>query len=77
MGLTLRTMLEWLVAISYVVEEVDLIFASKQGCADAVHGSVAPALVVKTTLLIKELEEFGVSLASPEVKVSDLKVAPN
>lgn len=33
------------VLISYVVEEVDLVFARKERCADAVDGCVAPALL--------------------------------
>ena len=34
-------------------------------------------LVVESALLVEEVEELGVRLASPEVEVTDLKVAPD
>jgi hypothetical protein len=34
-------------------------------------------LVVKTTFLVKEVKELRVRFATPEVKVSYLKVTPN
>jgi len=40
----LRTMLEWFMAVSNVVEEMYLLFSSKQSSTDAVHGSVSPTL---------------------------------
>jgi hypothetical protein len=45
--LSLRTMLEWLVSITNVIEELKLVFASKQCGAKAVNGSVSPTLRVE------------------------------
>jgi len=39
-------------------------------------GSIAPTLVIKPTLLVKKVEELCVRLATPEVEVGYLKVAP-
>jgi hypothetical protein len=40
-------------------------------------GEWSAHLIVETTLLVQELEEFAVGFTSPEVQVTDLKVAPN
>jgi len=42
-----------------------------------VHRRITPALVIKSTLFLKVFEEFHVSLATPEVEISDLKIAPD
>ena len=34
-------------------------------------------LVIKTALLIKEIEEFLICPAAPEVQISDFKITPN
>lgn len=34
-------------------------------------------LIIETTFLIEEIEELGISFATPEIKVRDLKVAPD
>ena len=75
--LTLRTMLEWLMSVSNIVEEVDLIFAREEGGADGMNRRVAPSLVVEPALGIEVLEELAVRLAAPEVEVSDLEIAPD
>lgn len=41
----LGTVLEWVVSITDFPEEVDLIFASKEGSSNAVDGCVAPSLL--------------------------------
>ena len=40
-------------------------------------GSITPALIVKATVLVKVIEEFRVSFASPEIKVTNLEVTPD
>jgi len=72
----LRTVLEWVVAVTNFPEEVDLILASKEGSSDAVDRCVAPSLIVEATSFVEEVEVFHIRLTSPEVEVTDFKVAP-
>ena len=69
--------LERLVAVSNVVEPVELPLVRKEGCADRVHGRVAPALIVEAAGVVEELKVLGVRLAAPEAEVSNLKVGPD
>jgi hypothetical protein len=64
-SIALWTMLERLVTVSNVVEKMDLILLGKECSSNTVYGCIAPSLVVKPTLLIEEIEKFGVSFASP------------
>lgn len=34
-------------------------------------------LIVESTLLIEEIEEFGVCFTSPQIQVADLEIAPD
>ena len=44
MGFPLWAMLKWFMAVSYVVEEVDLILPSKEGRANTVNWGISPTL---------------------------------
>lgn len=77
MLLTLRAVLEWLVTVTNITEEVDLILMGKKRCTNTVDGRIAPSLIIKATLAIQVVEKLGVSLATPEVKISDFKVTPD
>jgi len=76
MLLALRTVLEGLVTIANVAEKVDLVLGREEGSTDAVDRCISPTLVVKSALLIEEVEEFAVRLASPEIEIADLEIAP-
>jgi len=64
------------VLIPDLFEEMDLIFAQEEGSGDAVHGCVAPALVVEPSRRVKIVEERGVCGSAPEVHVGDFEVTP-
>jgi hypothetical protein len=74
--LALRTMLERLMPVANVIEEVDLILAREERRADTVYRCVAPAFIVKATLLIEELEVLHVRLGTPEFERANLEVGP-
>jgi len=76
MDIPLGAMHEWVVEVPDLVEEMDLVFARKQCRANAVYGRISPSLIVKSTLLVQKLDKLRVRLASPEIEVTDLKVAP-
>jgi hypothetical protein len=53
--LLLWTMLEWLMPITYIIEEVNLILAGEKRCCNAVDRCITPALQMR--LLIKRTGE--------------------
>jgi hypothetical protein len=64
-NVTLWAVLEGFVTVSYVVEEMNLVFLGEKRSSNAVDGCISPALIVESTLLIEEVEEFGVPFAPP------------
>lgn len=80
-------------SIPNVIEEVNLLLLREQCGSDAMDWCISPTLfqiklrpkackhkahlIIESTLLIEVFEEFGICLASPEVKISNLKVAPD
>lgn len=77
MSISLWAMLERLMSVADVVEEMNLVPLSEKRSPDAVHRCVSPALVVEAALLIQEVEELSVALTAPQIKVANLKVAPD
>jgi len=69
-------MLERLVAVSDVIEEMDLVFARKECRSNTVDRCISPSFVIETTFPIEEVEECGIRFASPQVQVSNLEIAP-
>jgi hypothetical protein len=64
------------VVVGNVVEEVDfLLFQSQTGC-NGVDGSVSPALVEETAILVESLKVIEVSGAAEPVEVTDFEVGP-
>jgi len=72
----LWTMLEWLVSVSYVLEEVYLILFREERSTQTVYWCISPTLIVETAFWVQVFKVFLVCLSSPEIKVSNLKVAP-
>lgn len=71
-----RAMREGDVVVGNVVEEMDLVLLQHKGGSDGVHGSIAPSLIEKSTVLVKALEEIDVCLRTQPIKVADLEVGP-
>ena len=77
MVIALWAALERFVAVANVMEEVQLVLRREERRANRVHGRITPTFIVKPAGTVEVFEELAVSLASPEVKVTDLKVRPN
>lgn len=77
MRVALGTMLERFMAVSNVVEKVNLIFASKECCSDRVDRCVSPSFIVETSGFVEMLKVVHVGLRSPKVEITNLKVGPD
>jgi hypothetical protein len=77
MKVALRTVLERFMSITNLFEEVNLILPGEERSPKAVNRGISPAFVVEATLLVKMFEVLCVSLPTPEVKISDLKITPD
>jgi hypothetical protein len=77
MRVTLRTMLKRLVAISNVVEEVNLILPGEKGSTDRVDGRVAPSFIVEPSCFVEMVKVVEVCLRPPKVEVANLEVGPD
>lgn len=64
-------------SVADILEEMNLVLACEERGTDTVNGCVAPTFIVEAAFLIKVVEELRIRLTSPEVKVADLKVAPD
>lgn len=73
---TSRTVGEWDVVVSDIVEEMDFTAVEHQTSSNGVDRSVAPSLVEETTVLIERGEVVDVGLAAKPVEVSNFKVGP-
>jgi hypothetical protein len=64
------------VEVGDVVEEVDLVLVQEETGSNGVNGSVTPALVEETAVLVQSLEEVDVGLAAQPLQTADLEVGP-
>ncbi len=60
--------------VSYVVEEVDLVFLQEQGCARSNGRRITPSLVEETSVIVQGVEVCGVCFGSPQLQAGDLKL---
>lgn len=54
-------MCEGHVPVCDILKPMDFLFLKQQACRNGMYGSVAPSLVVESTILIESLEEIKVS----------------
>jgi hypothetical protein len=55
--LVLRTMVVWVVLVSYILEEINVFFWKEERGGYRMHRRVAPSFIVKASCLIKVLKE--------------------
>ena len=77
MSITLRAMLEWLMPVPNIVEEINLVLLREECRSNTVDRSITPTFIVEATLLVKEIEKLLITFGSPQVKITDLEVAPD
>lgn len=64
------------VVVGNVVEEVDFLLLEGEAGSDGVDGSIAPALVEETAVLVEGFEVVDVGGAAEPVEVADFEVGP-
>lgn len=64
------------VVVGNVVEEVNLLLLERQTGGNRVDGSVAPALVEETAVLVEGVKVVDVCGATQPVEVADFEVGP-
>jgi hypothetical protein len=62
------------VVVGNVVEKVEFFFLERQTGCDGVDGSISPALVEETAVLVESLKVVEVGGATEPVEVTDFKV---
>lgn len=75
-GLAGRAVCERDMVIGNVVKKVDLFFLQHQAGGNRVDGSIAPAFVKETAILVESLKIVEVCLRAQPVQVTDFKVRP-
>jgi len=60
--------------ICYVIEEVDLVLRKEKSRCNGVDGSITPAFVEESTILIQRIEVVGVRLTAKPIKVSNFEI---
>lgn len=75
--LVARTVRIRIMLVPHIAEKVDLVLWQEQRSRDGVHRGVSPPLVVEPALRVEVVEEGLIGVATPEIEVSDLKVAPD
>ena len=71
-----RTMREWNVIVSDIVEEMNFGLVEHEASRDRVDRSISPSLVEETAVLIERFEEVDVSFGSEPIEVSDFEIGP-
>lgn len=71
-----RTMCEWNMPVSNIVEKVYFLLLQQKARGNGMHRRIAPSLVKETAILIQHIEEIDVGFRSQPIKVTNFKIGP-
>ena len=71
-----RTVCEWNMPVSNIVEELDFLLFQQETGSNRMHRRVAPSLVEEAAILIQDFEEIRVGFRTQPTKAPNLKIGP-